>query len=99
MDKHGVNNLFSDHQHGFRPGRSCIPQLLEVCDKWTEDLDNKHSVDVIYLDFQKANNSVLYQRLLLKLKEHGIGGSILAWIEDFLHKRQQRIVVNGSSSD
>ena len=75
MDYMESNNHFSDHQHGFRPGRSCTTQLLEVCDKWTEDLDNKNSVDVIYLDYQKAFDSVPYQRLLLKLKGYGIGGN------------------------
>ena len=80
-------------------GYSCITQLLEVCNKWTEDLDNKNSVDVIYLDFQKAFDSVPYQRLLIKHKGYVIGGSILVWIEDFLHSRQQRVLVNGSSSD
>ena len=81
------NNPFSNHQHGFMPGRSCTTQLLEVCDKWTEDLDKKHSADVIYLDFQKAFDSVPRRRLLLKLKGYSIGDNILAWIEDFLHNR------------
>ena len=27
---------------------------LEVMEQWTEDLDKKNSIDVIYLDFQKA---------------------------------------------
>lgn len=93
------NNLFSEHQHGFRSGRSCTTQLLEVCDKWSEELDNKNSVDVIYFDFQKAFDSVPHQRLLIKLTGYGIGGHILAWIKDFLKNRQQRVVVNGVTSE
>ena len=62
-------------------------------------MDKKNSVDLIYLDFQKAFDSVLYQRWQLKFKRYSIGGNILAWIEDVLHNRQQRVVVNGSSSD
>ena len=30
------NKLFTPHQHGFRKGRSCITQLIEVLDDWTE---------------------------------------------------------------
>ena len=41
------NGLLSDRQHGFINGRSCITQLLEVSDKWTE-LDQGEVVDVIY---------------------------------------------------
>jgi hypothetical protein len=29
-----VNNLLSDSQYDFRPGRSCAIQLLEILDEW-----------------------------------------------------------------
>ena len=48
------NDLLSEHQHGFLPGRSTITQLLEAMDYWTEALDNGNDIDIIYLDFQKA---------------------------------------------
>jgi hypothetical protein len=55
------NGFFTKHQHGFRKGRSCATQLIEVMEKWTEDLDKKNSIDVIYLDFQKAFDTVPYK--------------------------------------
>ena len=58
------NGLFTKHQHGFRKGYSCVTQLIDVCDKWSEELDNKNSIDAIYLDFQKAFDSVPHQRLV-----------------------------------
>jgi hypothetical protein len=51
MERH---NLFTTHQHGFRKGRSCVTQLTEVLDDWTEQLDNRNAIDTIYLDFQKS---------------------------------------------
>ena len=33
------NAMFSKAQHGFRPGRSCVTQLLEVIESWTRILD------------------------------------------------------------
>ena len=39
-------------------------------------------VDIIYLDFQKAFDRVLYQRVLLKLKALGIGDGTIDWIEN-----------------
>jgi len=48
------NNLLSPYQFGFIPGRSCSTQLLLMLDYLTHHLDNGYSVDVIYLDFQKA---------------------------------------------
>ena len=51
-------------------------------------------VDIIYLDFQKAFDKVPHQRLLLKLKAHGIGDSITDWVEQWLTDRGQRVVVD-----
>ena len=52
------NNLFSLNQHGFTTRRSCTSQLLCAMNYWTQYLDDKYPVDVVYLDFQKAFNSV-----------------------------------------
>ena len=56
-------------------------------------------VDIIYLDFQKAFDKVPHQRLLLKLKAHGIGDSITDWIEQWPTDRRQRVVVDGEVSN
>ena len=58
---------------------------------FTKFIENKKNFDVIYLDFKKAFDSVPHERLLLKLKGYGIGGSILQWIESFLKGRTQRV--------
>ena len=47
-----------------------------------------------YLDFQKAFDKVPHQRLILKLKSHGMGNSIINWIEQWLNDRRQRVVVD-----
>ena len=54
---------------------------LEEITKW---IDVGSPVDIIYLDFQKAFDKVPHQRLLLKLKAHGIGDSITDWREQWL---------------
>ena len=61
-------------------------------------MDEGSPVDVIYLDFQKAFDKVPHQRLLLKLKSHGMGNSIINWIEQWLTDRRQRVVVDGEVS-
>ena len=45
-------------------------------------------VDVVYLDFQKAFDSVPHQCLLHKLKQYGVSGKLIAWIESFLNSRR-----------
>jgi len=93
------NNLISNVQHGFRKKHSCVTQLLECIEDWTEAYDNGHEVDIIYLDFRAAFDKVPHKRLIEKLKGYGITGKILSWIEDFLKNRKQRVVINGELSD
>ena len=47
------NNLFSNSQRGFRKGRSTELLLLHMPEKWTFALNQKKSVGVIVIDFQK----------------------------------------------
>ena len=93
-----INNLLSPYQFGFIPSRSCSTQLLLILDYLTHHLDNGYSIDVIYLDFQKAFDTVLHQSLLQKLTSFGIHGNILKWIENFLSNRRQQVVLNGHKS-
>ena len=44
-------------------------KFFEEITKW---IDEGSPVGIIYLDFQKAFDKVSHQRLLLKLKAHGI---------------------------
>ena len=61
-------------------------------------VDEGSPVDVIYLDFQKAFDKVPHQRLILNLKSHGMGNSIINWIEQWLTDRKQMVVVDGGVS-
>ena len=51
------------------------------------------------VDFQKASDKVPHQRLLLKLKAHGIGDVIIDRIKQWLIDRRQLIVVDGEVSN
>ena len=93
-----LNNLFSDDQHGFLEGRSCLSNLLSTMEEWTRVMEDKGSIDCIYMDFMKAFDSVPHQRLLHKLKSYNITGKLHEWIKNFLIGRQQRVVVNGIPS-
>ena len=85
-------------QHGFVKGRSCLTNLLQFFEEVTKKLDKGEPVDMIYLDFQKAFGKVPHRRLLNKLRAHSVKGKILAWIEDWLTGRKQRVGIKGSFS-
>ena len=56
-------------------------------EKVAKYLDSGKPVDVIYLDFQKVFDKVLYMRLLAKLEEIGITGKLFDWIRELLKGR------------
>ena len=68
------NNLITDSQHGFRNKKSCLTNLLEFCEIVAGIIDGGDPVDIVYLDFQKAFDKVPHERLLGKLRAHGVGG-------------------------
>jgi len=93
-----ANELLCKQQHGFRKGRSCLTNLLETLESWTQALDDGYGLDVVYLDYRKAFDSVPHQRLLQKLKEFGIKGKLSAWLESFLTSRSMTVGVRGAFS-
>ena len=90
--------LMMESQHGFCKGRSCLTNLLEFFEKVNRHVDVGEPVDIVYLDFQKAFDTVPHQRLLRKLHSQGIRGQVLLWIQNWLRARKQRVGVNGQLS-
>ena len=95
MDFHIKHKLLNPSQHGFLKARSCLTNLICFFEEITKWVDEGSPVDIIYLDFQKAFDNVPHQSLILKLKSHGIGISIINWIEQRLTDRRQMVVVDG----
>ena len=92
------HKLINPSQHGFLKAISCLTNLLCFFEEITKWVDEGSPVDVIYLYFQKAFDKVPQQRLILKIKSHGMGNSIINWIEQWLNDRRQRVVVDGEVS-
>ena len=92
-------NLYTNCQHGFRQGKSCVSQLLEVFNDFTKFSDNNDPFDVIYLDFAKAFDTVPHERLLAKMRAYGIDGNLLRWTKSFLSNRTQQVRVKNEFSN
>ena len=99
VDHLATNNLLSEAQHGFRQGRSCLTNLLETLELWTDILDEGDCADVAYLDFRKAFDLVSHKLLIYKMSKYGISGQILEWVKNFLNNRTQRVVIRGTASE
>ncbi|KAK4811050.1 hypothetical protein QYF61_015754 [Mycteria americana] len=96
ITRHVENNQeIKPSQHGFMKGRSCLTSLMSLYDKVTHLMDEGKAVDVAYLDFSKAFDTVSHSILLEKLAAHGLDGCTLRWVKNWLDGRAQRVVVNG----
>uniref|UniRef100_A0A8C5MK06 Reverse transcriptase domain-containing protein n=1 Tax=Leptobrachium leishanense TaxID=445787 RepID=A0A8C5MK06_9ANUR len=97
----GLNNfehncrLQDQKQHGFTSGRSCQTNLIDFFDWVTKIVDTGGAVDIAYLDFSKAFDTVPHRRLINKLQSLSLDSNIVEWIRQWLSDRQQRVVVNG----
>ena len=92
------NELISQNQSGFKPGDSCISQLLCITHDIYQSLDDGLETRAVFLDISKAFDKVWHKGLLFKLKQNGISGNLLNVITDFLYQRKQRVVLNGQHS-
>ena len=79
-------------QHGVRANRSCVTQLLQVLHVGSA-LDAGKEIDLRYLHFAKAFDSVSHGKLIEKLQRYGISGSLLRCFADYLSSRKQCVVV------
>lgn len=98
MNQLKVNQGIRPSQHGFTKGRSCLTNLISFCDKVTRLVDEGQAIDVVYLDFSKAFDTVPHNILVEKLAAHGLDGCTLRWVKHWLDGRAQRAVVNGVES-
>ena len=86
-------------------GLSCLTNLLEFTETISKWVDEGSPVDVIYLDFQKSFDKVPHQRLIIKLRAHAMGDSIVNWVNNWLTGRKQsdsrrwQIVIAGFHND
>ena len=93
------NGLISPAQSGFKPGDSCINQLLSITHEIYHSIDEGYEIRGVFLDISKAFDKVMHEGLVFKLKQNGISGNLLNIFEDCLRNRKQRVVLNGRTSN
>ena len=87
--------LISDNQSGFKPGDSCINQLLSITHNIYKSFDDGYEVRSVFLDISKTFDKVWHDGLIFKLQENGISGNLLNVLKHFLTNTKQRVVLNG----
>jgi len=94
-----LKGLISKHQHAFIKRHSTVTNLLECTHDWAAAVHGGNDVDVIYIDFSKAFDSVVHTKLVFKLSNYGVCGKLLQWINAFLTNRFQCAVIEHCFSE
>ena len=92
------NKIITPHQSGFKPGDSCMNQLLSITHEIYKSFDNGFEVKSVFLDISKAFDKVWHDGVIFKLEQNDISGDLLNILIDFLSNRKQRVVLNGQVS-
>ena len=77
------NNLVSPNQSAFKPGDSCINQLLSITHEIYKSFENGLEFRGIFLDISEAFGKVWHKGPLYKLKQNSISGKFFDIITDF----------------
>ena len=94
-----INNLIYSLQFGFRPKYSTTHALINLTESIWQSLDEGSFGCGIFVDLQKAFDTVDHKILLHKLEHYGIRGICNDWLKSYLSDGKQFVSVNGYNSD
>ena len=93
------NKLIYKLQSGFLKGHSTVHQLIDIYHQVCSGIDSGQFTCMVFCDVSKAFDRVWIKGLLFKLKQCGINGDVLKWIESYLTRRTQKVFVGSSLSE
>ena len=92
------SNSFYELQFGFRKKYSTNHALLSIIEGIRKSLDNTTFSCGVFIDFEKAFDTVNHKILLAKLDHYEIRGTVNSWFQSYLNGRQQKVTIDGVSS-
>ena len=92
-------NCLYDLQFGFRSKHSTVHALISITESIRSALDDSKFVCGIFVDLQKAFDTVNHNILLNKLSHYGIRGTMNEWFKSYLQGRKQIVSINGVESE
>ena len=94
-----ANNIFSESQYGFRPGMYTVHAAAELVEHISSAIYGQSCCAGVFIDLQKAFDTVDHDLLVEKLNVYGIRGVANKWLQNYLTNRKQYVVIDDRSSD
>ena len=92
------NNIIYNLQFGFRQQYSTSHALINITENIRKALDDGNTGCGVFVDLQKAFDTVDHQILLAKLNHYGIHGVSNDWFKSYLFNRNQYVFINDFDS-
>ena len=92
-------NIITKKQFGFLKKHCTEHAILDLKEYIINNLDKKQVTAVLYLDLQKAFDTVSHDILLQKLYHYGVRGNAYSLLKSYLSNRMQRTKVKNILSD
>ena len=89
-----VNHLIYNRQFGFRSNYSANHAIISITEHIKKSLDDGNFVGGVFIDLEKAFDTVNYEILCNKLSYYGFRGKIELLIKSFLNNRKQLVSIN-----
>ena len=93
-----MHNCIYDNQFGFRSKHSTNHALISITEDIRNALDNNNFACGVFIDLQKAFDTVDHKILLNKLEFYGVRGLTNLWFKSYLTNRKQFVSINGFNS-
>jgi hypothetical protein len=90
-----LSNQTDAHQEGFSESKNTIRYLNRLHLGILSDKERHLSILCLFVDFEKAFDSVWKKGLLIKLNQLGITGNVANLINSFLFTRKVKLNING----
>ena len=91
--------LFYSKQFGFRRNYSTNHAITSLTEHIRQLLDNGEYVCGVFVDLEKAFDTVNHDILCDKIKAYGLRGNINKLLKSYLSDRKQYVSINGCDSD
>lgn len=85
-------------QAGFRPGKSCTGQILNLCQHIEDNYENKNITGVVFVNLSAACDIVIHNLLLKKIYEWINDWHLIRIISSMLHNRRFAVPLNNKWS-